>query len=215
MVPPRDLDSPRPDRARTCDRSERRSCIRKAVLEVGDYLVEMGDDVPDLVSRPSDRLVELAFAVEHDVVCFRVRRCHAPDSDRLVKRKRFVAVVGHVLSPSWDSLDSGLVTRRSARSPVTNRAAGVLLCSLTAPCGPFPPKSSGHRGGSLCLSGGSPSLFSTTQWHVVTQCLFRGGHGRSWAAAVAGAAVASTARPNSAAIVLFMVPSRDSLGGHH
>src|SRR6266704_7139220 len=45
-----------------------------------------------------------------------------------------------------DSLDSGLVTRRSARSPVTNRAAGVLLCSLTAPCGPFPPKSSGRTG---------------------------------------------------------------------
>src|SRR6266568_1285507 len=46
----------------------------------------------------------------------------------------------------WDDLDSGLITRRSARSPVTNRAAGVLLCSLTAPCGPFPPKSSGRTG---------------------------------------------------------------------
>src|SRR6266568_2304809 len=59
--------------------------------------------------------------------------------------------------------------------------------------------------------GGSPSLFRTTQWHVVTQCLFRGGHGR-WLvlfAASAGVAVASTARPNTGAMVLFMVPSRE------
>src|SRR6266704_2674699 len=59
--------------------------------------------------------------------------------------------------------------------------------------------------------GGSPSLFRTTQWHVVTQCLFRGGHGR-WLvlfAATAGVAVASTARPNSVARIFLMVPSRE------
>src|SRR6266705_5615808 len=54
----------------------------------------------------------------------------------------------------WDDLDSGLVTRRSARSPVTNRAAGVLLCSLTAPCGPFPPKVSGRTGRVFVLAAG-------------------------------------------------------------
>src|SRR6266568_3142775 len=65
--------------------------------------------------------------------------------------------------------------------------------------------------------GGSPSLFSTPQGHVVTQCLFRGGHGR-WLvlfAASAGVAVASTARPNTAARIFFMVPSRGLVGGHH
>src|SRR6266568_1671079 len=74
----------------------------------------------------------------------------------------------------------------------------------------------------LTQCGAAPMVAVCTHEHAVDgcgdltgrQCLFRGGHGRCGAAA-AGVAVASTARPNTAARIFLMVPSRELVGGHH